>query len=146
MKHIYLFLSLLLIEISAHQPEQRFFDENLVRIYPARGEVLYDEKNSICLNQYWVPLEDFRYEKKYLPTHCDGRLLTIGHPELRLSPVMIKLPDPPFLHSTIRRDLSSGSLEFSKNFLRFLLLTARKIRSGLQKEWDSRWDHKLKKK
>lgn len=126
-----------------HQPEKRFFEENLVRIYPAKGEVLYDKKNSICLNLYWVPDQDDQYIKKYLPTYCDGRLLTIGKPHLRLEPIMIGLPKPPFLHSSIRRDLSSGSLEFSKDMLRYFLLFAKKLQSGIVKEWEGRKDHRI---
>lgn len=138
-----LILVLAASSIFAHQPERRFFEENLVRVYPAKGEVLYDNETSICLNLYWVPEQDDQYIKKYLPTYCDGRLLTIGKPHLRLEPIMIGLPKPPFLHSSIRRDLSSGSLEFSKDMLRYFLLLAKKIRSGIAKEWKGRKDHKI---
>ncbi|MBT3785881.1 hypothetical protein HOF92_12975 [bacterium] len=137
-------LFLVVVAISwSHNPGKRFFEDSYVKIYPSRGEMLYDEQNSVCLKQFWVPLEDLRYVKKFLPTHCDERLLTVGHPELRLGTAIINLPPPPFLHSSIRRDLRSGSLEFSKEMLKYLVLLGKKIHSGLKKEWKERWDHKL---
>jgi hypothetical protein len=106
--------------LAAHQPERRLYEDLPSKVYATSGKILLDHKTGYCYRQFFVPMAEGRYEKHYLPIHCEERMLTVGHPEVRVKQ-WIPAPTPPSgmpFHHRIKRTLADGSLEFSKNIVK----------------------------
>ena len=129
----WLVLSFFIVVTPAHEPERSLYEDLPSKVYPASGPVYLDDKTGYCYRQFFVPMPQGHYEKHYLPLHCDHRLLSVGHPELRVKKWILK-PMPPSglpMHHRIKRNLPDGSLEFSKNIAKAGVQLGKKAREVL---------------
>lgn len=123
----------------------RFFRDYENKIYSRYGSAHFDGKSRLCYKKFFVPTKQSYYESHFLPTYCDEKTLTVGHPALRLP----KAPEIPKrkimrLHSEIHRELPDGSLEFAKNIMKIFFDLSRRVKRGFHEQVHSRapWNQK----
>jgi len=123
----------------------RFFRDYENKIYSGYGSAHFDGKSRLCYKRFFVPTKQSYYDFHFLPTHCNEKTLTVGHPALRLP----KAPEIPKikvmrLHSEIHRELPDGSLEFAKIVIKGFFDLAKRVKRGFHEQVHSQapWNQK----